>query len=161
MFGVSYFKQIKVTEPLKSSNPELTRSHVQKSLAIISKLPLLGYLKTRLENITEVFFTDFTNYEIIEQAYMNINLNLAEAWPNMSLSDLYMGCDIGKMIQMLGVSNLYEVWKAVLDERRVVIFAQTSSDASLFILSLLSLFPGLSCFGQGSKSICRYLQSLR
>lgn len=40
LFGVSYFKQIKVTQHMKKNNLELTRSHVQKAIAIITTLPL-------------------------------------------------------------------------------------------------------------------------
>jgi hypothetical protein len=72
-----------------------------------------------------------------------------------------MGCDLKKIINTVGVSNLYEIWKGLVYEKRVVIFAQTSSDSSSFILSLLSLFPGLNCFGIYSKSISKYMQSLR
>lgn len=72
-----------------------------------------------------------------------------------------MGCNLNQIVSNLGVANLYEVWKALLYQKRIVIFAQTSSDASSFILSLLSLFPGLSAFGVCSKPISRYLQSLR
>jgi len=72
-----------------------------------------------------------------------------------------MGCDLENIVVNFGIQNLYEIWKAVLYQKRVVIFAQTSSDASSFILSLLSLFPGLSCFGLSSKPISRYLQGLR
>jgi hypothetical protein len=64
-------------------------------------------------------------------------------------------------MNILGAANLYDLWKALLYQKRVVVFAQTSSDASSFILSLLSLFPGLSTFGLCSKPISRYLQSLR
>lgn len=161
LFGVSYFKQIKVTNEMKKTNPQLTRSHVQKAVAIVSILPLFEYLKIRVENIGQILFQDFENFEIIKQVYLNINHSLIELWPNIHLSDLYMGCDIKRIIKDFGVQNLFEIWKAVLYQKRVVIFAQTSSDASSFILSLLSLFPGLSCFGLCSKPISRYLQSLR
>lgn len=40
MFGVSYFKQIKTTHEMKQNNVELTRSHVQKAIAVISTLPI-------------------------------------------------------------------------------------------------------------------------
>jgi hypothetical protein len=40
MFGVSYFKQIKTTNEMKKNNAELTRSYVQKAIAVISTLPL-------------------------------------------------------------------------------------------------------------------------
>lgn len=79
----------------------------------------------------------------------------------MQMPDLYMGCNVKKIINNLGVTNLYDIWKALLYQKRVVVFAQTSSDASSFILSMLSLFPGLNTFGICSKPISRYLQALR
>jgi hypothetical protein len=62
LFGVSYFKQIKVTEDMKAKNNEITRSYLQKALAVISALPLFGYLKLRLSSTTKLFFSDFHNY---------------------------------------------------------------------------------------------------
>jgi hypothetical protein len=72
-----------------------------------------------------------------------------------------MGCNLKKIITVFGVNQLFEIWKALLYQKRVVIFANSSSDASSFILSLLSLFPGLSTFGVCSKPISRNLQALR
>jgi len=48
-----------------------------------------------------------------------------------------------------------------LYQKRVVIFAHSSSSASSFIISLLTLFPGLSTFGIYSKPISKYMQALR
>ena len=41
---------------MKKSNPELTRSYLQKAIAVISTLPLFGYLKVRLQATTKIFF---------------------------------------------------------------------------------------------------------
>lgn len=49
----------------------------------------------------------------------------------------------------------------MLYQKRVVIFAHSSSSASSFIISLLTLFPGLSTFGIYSQPISRYMQGLR
>lgn len=62
LFGVSYFKQIKLTKEMKENDPELTRSYVQKAVAIVSAVPLFGYLKFRLSATTQVFFEQFTNF---------------------------------------------------------------------------------------------------
>lgn len=62
LFGVSYFKQIKLTENMKKNNPEFTRSYLQKAVAIVSTLPLFGYLKVKLCITTKVFFEKFTNF---------------------------------------------------------------------------------------------------
>lgn len=69
LFGVSYFKQIKITEEMRSENGDLTRSYLQKAVAILSTLPLFGYLKVKLSITTKVFFVKFTNFDIIEEAY--------------------------------------------------------------------------------------------
>ena len=50
---------------MKKNNSELTRSYVQKAVAIISTIPMFGYLKLRLAITTKVFFENFDNFEII------------------------------------------------------------------------------------------------
>ena len=79
----------------------------------------------------------------------------------MQLNDLYIGSDLKVIINLFGVADFYEIWKAVLYQKRVVVFAHSSSSASSFILSLISLFPGLNTFGIYSKPIAKYMQSLR
>lgn len=161
LFGVSYFKQIKVTEEMKANNHEITRSYMQKALAVISTLPLFGYLKMRLGSTIKVFFSDFNNYELINAAYQDLNKNLSESWAKMEMNQLYIGSDLKVIINLFGVQEFYEIWKAILYQKRVVIFAHSSSSASSFIISLLTLFPGLSTFGIFSKPISKYMQSLR
>lgn len=77
------------------------------------------------------------------------------------MSQLYIGSDLKVIINLFGVQEFYEIWKAILYQKRVVIFAHSSSSASSFIISLLTLFPGLSSFGIFSKPISKYMQSLR
>lgn len=161
LFGVSYFKQIKVTEAMKEQNKEVTRSYIQKAVTVISSLPLFGYLKMRLSSTTKVFFDDFSNFEIIDAAYKELSKNILETWPNMSLNELYIGSDLKVIINLFGVAEFYEIWKAILYQKRVVVFAHSSSSASSFILSLLTLFPGLAPFGLYSKPISKHMQALR
>jgi hypothetical protein len=134
---------------------------MQKALAVVSTLPLFGYLKLRLASTTKVFFADYTNYELISSAYKELNKSLTESWPKLEMSQLYIGSDLKVIINLFGMQEFYEIWKAVLYQKRVVIFAHSSSSASSFIISLLTLFPGLSTFGVFSKPISKYMQSLR
>ena len=76
-FGVSYFKQIKVTEEMKERDSEITRSYMQKALAVVSTLPLFGYLKLRLAGAIKLYFSDFRNYELIDAAYKDLNKNVS------------------------------------------------------------------------------------
>lgn len=161
LFGVSCFKQIRVTEHMKNNDKEITRSFVQKAVAVVSSLPLFGYLKMRLMVITKIFFSDFTNYEIIDSAYKDLNQHLVETWPQLTINELYIGSDLKIIMNLFGVSEFYEIWKAVLHQRRIVVFAHSSSSASSFILSLLTLFPGMSPFGMYSKPISKCMQALR
>lgn len=146
---------------MKKNNSELTRSYLQKAVAIVSTLPLFGYLKMRLSITTKVFFEQFTNFDIIELAYKDINNHLTETWPQMQLTDFYIGSDLKVIINLFGAAEFYEIWKAVLYQKRVVIYAHSSSSASSFILSLISLFPGQNTFGIFSKPISKYMQALR
>ena len=56
LYGVSCFKQIKVTDEMRKRDPELTRSHVQKALCILSRVPTFGLLHTKLDPTTKAFF---------------------------------------------------------------------------------------------------------
>lgn len=161
LFGVSYFKQIKVTEDMKAHNAEITRSYLQKAIAVLSTLPLFGYLKLRLASTTKAFFQDFNNHALIDAAYRELNRGLAESWPRLEMGQLYIGSDLRVIMGLFGAQEFYEIWKAVLYQKRVVIFAHSSSSASSFIISLLTLFPGLSAFGLFSRPISRYMQTLR
>jgi hypothetical protein len=67
------------------------------------------------------------------------------------MNELYTGSDLRTIINLFGVNEFYEIWKAILYQKRIVVFAHSSSSASSFILSLLTLFPGLSTFGVYSK----------
>lgn len=50
---------------MKKNNSEFTRSYLQKAVAIISTIPLFGYLKVKLCITTKLFFEKFTSFEII------------------------------------------------------------------------------------------------
>ena len=149
LFGVSYFKQIKVTEAMKAKNEELTRSHLQKAICVVSQLPVFGYLKGRLAPTIKLFFEDFTNFESIKHAYLDINKHLTESWKRLELAELHVGSDLRQILKMFK-HRFFELYKAVLQQKRIVVFSHSSSSSSSFILSLLSLFPGMLCFGMHS-----------
>ena len=41
---------------MREVNKELTRSHLQKSVCVLSRVPLFGYLMSRLGPTTQAFF---------------------------------------------------------------------------------------------------------
>jgi hypothetical protein len=58
---------------MKAQNHEITRSYLQKALAVVSTLPLFGYLKLRLAGTTKIFFNDYNNFELITSAFKDLN----------------------------------------------------------------------------------------
>lgn len=105
----------------------------------------------RIHSTVKVFFNDFDNFKLIDSAYQNLESHLSDTWPQISINELYTGSDLKTIINLFGPHDFYEIWKAVLYQKRIVVFAHSSSSASSFILSLLTLFPGLSTFGIYSK----------
>ena len=85
LFGVAYFKQIKVTAEMRNKNPELTRSSLQKAVCIISYLPLFGYLKFKLMLASKPFYEKFTDFKTIKVAYEDISKHVTDSWPSMTI----------------------------------------------------------------------------
>lgn len=49
---------------------------MQKAIAVVSTLPLFGYLKLRLASTTKAFFSEFNNYALIDAAYKELSKGL-------------------------------------------------------------------------------------
>jgi len=73
LYGVSCFKQILVTEKMKEHDPDLTRSHVQKAVCILSKVPVFGYILAKLDPITKCYFMQ-DNFNDTEVFQMNFDV---------------------------------------------------------------------------------------
>jgi len=90
VFGISCFKQID-TKDLKNKNDDVTRSTVQKSVCILSCLPLYGYLREKLQVATRVYFDekDFSRRGILEELFKSLNASLSPSLMEDSL--LFVG----------------------------------------------------------------------
>ena len=107
LFGVSYFKQIKATQEMMNKNHEIKRSYLQKAIAVVSTLPLFGYLKLRLASTTKAFFNEFDNYSLIDAAYRELSKGVTESWPKMEMSQLYIGSDLKVILGLFGAQEFY------------------------------------------------------
>ena len=67
LYGVSCFKQIAVTEEMRKKNPELSRSHIQKAVCILSRVPLFGSLQAKLSATAKAYFeqTEFGSTNVM------------------------------------------------------------------------------------------------
>ncbi|CAD8146305.1 unnamed protein product [Paramecium pentaurelia] len=150
LFGVTCFKQIKVTEELKKQNPELTRGHIQKAICLLSFVPLFGYIKSRLEPTIQAYFQlqDFKDMSILNYAFDSI-LQTFDL-KNVEISALYTDTNLIGLFWIFK-DKIFKILKAVQYQMKIIIYSQSSSVCSRFIISLLSLIPGLLNFNLQSK----------
>ncbi|KAK6038880.1 hypothetical protein COOONC_23615, partial [Cooperia oncophora] len=61
-------------QDLVAKSDDVTRSTVQKSVCVLSRAPLFGALKAKLELITRAYFAerDFRKVEVLSQMYSNL-----------------------------------------------------------------------------------------
>ncbi|EGR31580.1 hypothetical protein IMG5_106320 [Ichthyophthirius multifiliis] len=147
LYCVSYFKQIQVkNDQMRQNNKELTRSHLQKSLFVLSTLPLQGYIMSRLEPTTRAYFNqiNINDYEILESAYQNMNQSLKNTH-NLKDSEIYIGTPVKTLVYFFK-EKVLQIVKAILLEKRIIVYSLNSCACSNFIISIISLFPGLSHF---------------
>ncbi|XP_059474861.1 late secretory pathway protein AVL9 homolog [Neocloeon triangulifer] len=141
IFGVSCFRQIPV-EKLKNRTPDITRGTVQKSVCVLSKLPLFGHIQVKMALITHAYFDegDFSKVSLLEDTYKNLNgclsldlLDSSQAFEGLSLREF--------ILQFKHKAVL--LFKLLLLEKRVIFFKSPVQQLCATILSVLSLHPGM------------------
>jgi hypothetical protein len=61
----------------------------------------------RLHSTVKVFFNDFDNFKLIEDAYKDMENHLVETWPQISMNEMYIGSDLRTIINLFGVQDFY------------------------------------------------------
>ena len=151
LYCLSHYVQIKTD--VQEENDENTknvvddfqkneRNCIQKALCIISTIPLFGNsiiyqnFFTQLINQMDTFMSqdslnDKTNLDILYNSLFKINDTKNNKWMfNLRKIYCYLKEDIFILIKLL------------LLEKRIIVYSQIPSNASLFIMSLISLLPG-------------------
>ncbi len=145
VFGVACCRQIGANE-LPKVDDEITRSTIQKSICVLCRYPVFGFIEAKLSLVTHAFFNakDFSNVQILRETYDNINTSLSSS--SQIVSSLYLDITLREVITLFQ-HRLLQIFKALLVGKRVVLFAPTSIKASKSVLSILSLFPkSLECY---------------
>lgn len=77
---------------LSKRTADITRSTVQKSVCLLSNLPLYGHVQVKMGLITEAYFRegDFTQYSLLQDAYKNLNMCLSRELLNSTQA--LIGC---------------------------------------------------------------------
>jgi hypothetical protein len=137
--GIACCRQVDAKD-LLSRNEELTRSTVQKSVCVLSRIPIFGFIEAKLNLITHAYFNskDFSEVSILRDAYDSLNATLSA-----SLSPELLSLGLSQQDLVIQYHHrLLQILKAVLLRKRVVVFGQPAKSVSNAVLSIASLLPG-------------------
>lgn len=121
---------------------DVTRSSVQKSVCVLSKTPLYGPLRAKLELITQSYFNekDFSKVEVLHQMHTNLcDLFNTDFIDTHSAS---MGISLQPLFNIFKHRTLL-LFKLLLLERRVMFDIFPVHLLGDIMIGLASLFPSL------------------
>ncbi|XP_029416716.1 late secretory pathway protein AVL9 homolog isoform X2 [Nannospalax galili] len=145
VYGISCYRQIEA-KALKVRQADITRETVQKSVCVLSKLPLYGLLQAKLQLITHAYFEekDFSQISILKELYEHMNGSLGGT--SLEGSQVYLG---------LSPRDL------VLHFRHKVLFYISPVNRLVgALMTVLSLFPGMIEHGLSDCSQYRPRKSM-
>lgn len=143
IYGVSCYRQIPV-EKLKIRTADLTRSTVQKSVCILARQPIYGYIEVKLALIADAFFDqgDFSGTELLVKAYQQLNACLLDDESRRPLRHFHVGLSLREIVLHWRHKTLM-LFKLFLLQRRVVCFGSPVRGMCVLILGMASLVPRL------------------
>ncbi|XP_050531608.1 late secretory pathway protein AVL9 homolog [Daktulosphaira vitifoliae] len=143
IYGISCYRQIPL-EKIINRTPDMTRSTIQKSVCVLSKLPLYGHIQVKMSLITHAYFEegDFSKITLLHDTYHHLNACLSSI-ENISTSPhLYVGLSAVELVTKFK-HKVVLLFKLLLLERKVLFFYSPVRPLCSTILTLLSLHPGL------------------
>ncbi|XP_059501753.1 late secretory pathway protein AVL9 homolog isoform X2 [Stegostoma tigrinum] len=150
VYGVSCYRQIEA-KALKVRQADVTRETVQKSVCVLSRLPLYGLLQAKLQLITHAYFEekDFSQISILKELYEHMNSSLggtalegSQACLGLSPRDLVLHFKHKTII----------LFKLILLEKKVLFYLSPVSRLVGTLMTVLSLFPGMVEHGLADSS---------
>lgn len=152
VYGVACYRQIDAKDLLNKTS-DVTRSTVQKSVCVLSKLPLFGLIQTKLELITHAYFDekDFSKVELLEETYRNLTASITDSMKDGS--SICLGMSVRDVVIEFK-HKIVLLFKLILLERRVLFSGTPVEKLCNTLLSILSLFPGMVEFGLEEAATC-------
>ncbi|XP_060529324.1 late secretory pathway protein AVL9 homolog isoform X2 [Cylas formicarius] len=140
VYGISCFRQIP-SEKIKNRTSDITRGTVQKSVCVLSKIPLYGQIQVKMSLITHAYFDegDFSKVSILEDTYQHLNAVLTQ---NDTGQQLFVGLSARDFV-LQWKHKAVLLFKLLLLEKRVIFFKSPVLPLCTTILTLVSLFPEL------------------
>jgi len=150
VFGISCFRQMDASK-LVMRSADITRGTVQKSVCVLSRLPLYGQIQVKMSLITEAYFRegDFSKRELVHQTYDNLNACLSDDM--LHSQQLYVGLSARDFVRTFRQRSLV-LFKLLLLESKVLFYQSPVSELCSALLMLLSLHPGMLENGLGEAA---------
>ncbi|XP_067639816.1 late secretory pathway protein AVL9 homolog isoform X2 [Eurosta solidaginis] len=142
VYGVSCYRQIPI-EKLQIRTADMTRSTIQKSIVILARLPIYGYIEVKLSLIADAFFEkgDFSCTELLIKAFEQLNACLDDE-KQRHLRNFYVGLSLREIVLHWRHKTLI-LFKLFLLQRRVVCFGSPVRGMCVLLLGISSLIPRL------------------
>ncbi|XP_074140446.1 late secretory pathway protein AVL9 homolog [Sminthopsis crassicaudata] len=158
VYGVSCYRQIEA-KALKVRQADVTRETVQKSVCVLSQLPLYGLLQAKLQLITHAYFEekDFSQISILKELYEHMNSSLGGA--SIEGSQVYLGLSPRDLVLQFRHKVLI-LFKLILLEKKVLFYISPVNRLVGALMTVLSLFPGMIEHGLPDCSQYRPRKSL-
>ncbi|XP_044031777.1 late secretory pathway protein AVL9 homolog isoform X1 [Siniperca chuatsi] len=147
VYGVSCYRQIEAKfliplQALKVRQADVTRETVQKSVCVLSRVPLYGLLQAKLQLITHAYFEekDFSQISILKELYDHMNGSLRGS--ALEGSQVYLGLSPRDLILHFRHKVLI-LFKLILLEKKVLFYVSPVNRLVGALMTVLSLFPGM------------------
>ena len=71
-YGITWFRQVESTSDIKGEEETQDRGFVQKSVLVLSKVPIFNLIRVKLNPTTHVYFNqkDFSQTEVLHDFYI-------------------------------------------------------------------------------------------
>jgi hypothetical protein len=138
VYGISCFRQIPI-EKIKNRTSDMTRGTIQKSVCVLSKIPLYGQIQVKMSLITHAYFDegDFSKVSILEDTYHHLNSVITQ---NDCHQQIFVGLSAREFVLQWRHKALL-LFKLLLLERRLIFYKSPVHPLCSAILTLASLFP--------------------
>ena len=157
LYGISCYEQIKSE---RDDTIENTRHFIQKSLCILSIIPLYSPLYAKLSVTLEAFFnqTSLKDKNIIKDLYQNFFL---DGETNFRLDEMNFVFATRKLM-CFSKEKIFLIIKMILLEKKILIFSNISGNVCSFLYNLLAIIPGQILFNlKNGNDIKNYLKHLK
>ena len=149
LFGISCYRQLKVTQAMKEDEQENTRDCVQKAMCIVSTLPLFGQMASKLSITMLAYFNQdsLKDKKIIEDLYSNYSSNYLN---RIKVDEILESFSLKRLIYF-AKDKIFSLIKLIMLEKKILVYSHISNNICSFIFSFLSLFPGGAFFNLNNE----------